>query len=91
MKQLIERISFTMTELNFCKLEDRKHAVQVLKGLIDVVTSQWVDGKGGSFNFQLTKIVQIYSGLLTTQKWAEQNKARKEVVAIIDDFLKEVQ
>jgi hypothetical protein len=90
MKQLIERISFTITELDFSKKQDRIHAVQVLKSLIDVVTSQWVDGEGGNFNFQLTKIVQIYSGLLTTQKWANDNKARTEVVEIIDEFLKEV-
>tara|TARA_Y100000361_G_scaffold147656_1_gene159447 strand:- start:2533 stop:2808 length:276 start_codon:yes stop_codon:yes gene_type:complete len=90
MKQLIESISFTITELDEDKKQDRIHAVQVLKGLIDVVTSQWVDGEGGNFNLQLIKIIKIYSGLLTTQKWAPHNQARKEVVEIIDEFLKEV-
>tara|TARA_R110000850_G_scaffold276667_1_gene419627 strand:- start:2823 stop:3098 length:276 start_codon:yes stop_codon:yes gene_type:complete len=53
--------------LDFDKKIDRQEASKIIRTVILEIMEDWVDGKGGNFNLQLSKIVNFLTAILNAQ------------------------
>ena len=56
-----------INSLDFDKKIDRQEASKIIRTVILEIMEDWVDGKGGNFNLQLTKIASFLIAIINAQ------------------------
>ena len=70
-----------INSLNFDKKIDRQEASKIIRTVILEIMEDWVNGKGGNFNLQLSKIVNFLTAILNDQF------PKKQILEQIEEFL----
>jgi hypothetical protein len=70
-----------INSLNFDNKIDRQEASKIIRTVILEIMEDWVDGKGGNFNLQLSKIVNFLTAILNAQF------PKKQILEQIEEFL----
>lgn len=70
-----------INSLNFDKKIDRQEASKIIRTVILEIMEDWVDGKGGNFNLQLSKIVNFLTAILNDQF------PKKQILEQIEEYL----
>ena len=70
-----------INSLDFDKKIDRQEASKIIRTVILEIMEDWVDGKGGNFNLQLSKIVNFLTAILNDQF------PKKQILEQIEEFL----
>tara|TARA_R110000787_G_scaffold78221_3_gene171377 strand:+ start:1104 stop:1412 length:309 start_codon:yes stop_codon:yes gene_type:complete len=70
-----------INSLDFDKKIDRQEASKIIRTVILEIMEDWVNGKGGNFNLQLSKIVNFLTAILNDQF------PKKQILEQIEEFL----